>query len=60
MSIENVTVTAGQAARQAGISRKALRVYLERGLLAEPERTPAGYRLYTKSDVTLLTSGVFS
>jgi len=56
VSIENVTVTAGQAAHRAGISRKALRVYLERGLLAETERTPAGYRrLYTESDVAVLT-----
>ncbi len=54
MSIENVTFTAGQAAHQAGISRKALRVYLERELLAETERTSAGYRLYTRSDVAVL------
>jgi len=54
VSIENVTFTAGQAAHQAGISRKALRVYLERELLAETERTSAGYRLYTRSDVAVL------
>ncbi len=54
MSTDTVTCTAGRAASQAGISRKALRVYLERGLLAETERTPAGYRLYTDSDVAVL------
>ncbi len=55
MSTRNVTFTAGRAAARAGISRKALRVYLERGLVADPERTPAGYRLYTPEGVAVLT-----
>lgn len=55
VSTDTVTCTAGQAASRAGISRKALRVYLERGLLAETERTPVGYRLYTDSDVAVLS-----
>ncbi len=55
MSTPNITFTAGQATARAGISRKALRVYLARGLVADPERTPAGYRLYTPEDVAVLT-----
>lgn len=38
-------VTAAQAARQTGLSVKALRVYEERGLIA-PLRTEAGWRAY--------------
>lgn len=48
------TFTAGQAIQRAGISRKALRVYLHRGLIGEPARTAAGYRLYTEADVAVL------
>jgi DNA-binding transcriptional MerR regulator len=48
-------VTAGQAAARAGLTRKALRVYEAMGLLAPPERTAAGYRLYTADDIAALT-----
>ncbi|QGK69956.1 MerR family DNA-binding protein [Allosaccharopolyspora coralli] len=48
------TFTAGQAARQAGLSRKAMRVYEAKGLVGEPRRSPAGYRLFTAEDVATL------
>lgn len=48
-------MTSGQAAGAAGLSRKALRIYEEKGLVPEAERTPAGYRLYTDRDVERLT-----
>lgn len=50
-----VMITAGQAAARTGLTRKALRVYEAKGLLAEPERTAAGYRLYTADDIAVLT-----
>ncbi|WP_409473638.1 MerR family DNA-binding transcriptional regulator [Streptomyces sp. HC307] len=40
-------LTIGQAAKAAGVTRKAMRVYEARGLLPAAERTAAGYRLYT-------------
>jgi MerR family copper efflux transcriptional regulator len=36
----------GQLAAKAGVSRKALRLYEEAGILRPPTRTPAGYRVY--------------
>ena len=48
-------VTAGQAAARTGLTRKALRVYEAKGLLDPPERTSAGYRLYTAADLAVLT-----
>lgn len=49
------TLTAGQAASRAGVTRKALRLYEAKGLMDEPPRTPAGYRLYSVDDVAVLT-----
>ncbi|MBT2419373.1 heavy metal-responsive transcriptional regulator [Streptomyces sp. ISL-22] len=48
-------MTIGQAAKAAGLTRKAVRVYEAKGLLPAAERTTAGYRLYTQQDVELLT-----
>ncbi|MFF4561322.1 MerR family DNA-binding protein [Streptomyces sp. NPDC001435] len=45
----------GQAAKAAGITRKAVRVYEARCLLPTAERTQAGYRLYNERDLELLT-----
>lgn len=36
----------GETARLVGVSTKTIRYYHEIGLLAEPERTESGYRLY--------------
>lgn len=49
-----VALTIGAAAKAAGVTRKAVRVYEAKGLLPDPERTEAGYRLYTDHDVALL------
>lgn len=49
------TLTIGQAARAAGLTRKAVRVYEAKGLLPAAERTASGYRLYGEHDVELLT-----
>ena len=44
----------GEVAKLIGISPKAVRYYHEIGLLAEPERTDGGYRLYTANDLLRL------
>lgn len=41
----------GQLAAQADVSAKAIRFYEASGLMARPERTDAGYRLYGAADV---------
>lgn len=48
------TWTVGKAAREAGLSAKAVRLYEAKGLLPEARRTDAGYRTYTDDDVTVL------
>ena len=44
----------GQVAQAAGLNRQTLRYYERRGLLAEPDRTPGGHRLYPAQTVTIL------
>jgi DNA-binding transcriptional MerR regulator len=44
----------GELAKLIGISTKTIRYYHEVGLLAEPRRTDAGYRLYTAQDLLRL------
>lgn len=44
----------GQIAAAAGVNRQTLRYYERRGLLAEPERTLGGQRLYPAEAVTVL------
>lgn len=46
--------TVGQAARRAGLTAKAVRLYEARGLLPPAERTSSGYRCYTEHDIQLL------
>ncbi|MGW0916863.1 heavy metal-responsive transcriptional regulator [Streptomyces sp. NPDC002784] len=53
MALQGLTI--GQAAQAAGITRKAVRVYEARGLLPQAERSTAGYRLYAREDVEVLT-----
>ena len=43
-----------EIARLSGFSPSALRYYEQAGVLAAPERTPAGYRLYNERDVERL------
>lgn len=51
---DTATLTIGQACRAAGVTRKAVRVYEHRGLLAARTRTATGYRLFTDADVDTL------
>ena len=44
----------GELAEAAGVNRQTLRYYERRGLLARPERTTGGHRLYPVAAVTLL------
>lgn len=45
---------AGQVAVAAGVNRQTLRYYERRGLLAEPDRTLGGHRLYPQETVQVL------
>jgi MerR family transcriptional regulator, copper efflux regulator len=47
-------LTVGEAARRAGLTAKAVRLYEARGLLLPVARTHAGYRSYTEHNVELL------
>ncbi len=44
----------GEVAKQAGIGIETIRYYERRGLLAEPDRRPSGYRRYEESVVARL------
>jgi DNA-binding transcriptional MerR regulator len=44
----------GELAEAAGVNQQTLRYYERRGLLAEPQRSPGGHRLYPPEALTLL------
>ncbi len=44
----------GQVAAAAGVNQQTLRYYERRGLIAEPDRTLGGHRLYPPETVTVL------
>lgn len=44
----------GQVAEAAGVNPQTLRYYERRGLLAEPDRTLGGHRMYPAETVTVL------
>jgi MerR family transcriptional regulator, copper efflux regulator len=44
----------GEVASRSGVSRKALRLYEESGILPAPGRTEAGYRIYGPDTFPLL------
>jgi MerR family transcriptional regulator, mercuric resistance operon regulatory protein len=44
----------GQVAEAAGVNPQTLRYYERRGIIAEPERTLGGHRLYPPETVTTL------
>lgn len=52
--MERREITVGEAARRAGVSPKAVRLYETRGILSPADRTEAGYRTYTERDVDIL------
>ena len=45
------TLKSGELAKQANVNTETLRYYEREGLLPEPKRSEAGYRLYTADDV---------
>lgn len=49
-----MTLTTGQLAAAAGVNQQTLRYYERRGLLAAPDRSPGGHRLYEPEAVTTL------
>jgi MerR family mercuric resistance operon transcriptional regulator len=48
------TMRSGQVAAAAGVNQQTLRYYERRGLLAPPERTSGGHRLYPAEAVSVL------
>jgi DNA-binding transcriptional MerR regulator len=44
-------LTIGGLADAAGVNVETIRYYERRGLLAEPPRTPSGYRQYSEGDL---------
>jgi DNA-binding transcriptional MerR regulator len=48
------SMRSGDVARAAGVNQQTLRYYERRGLLAEPDRTAGGHRLYPAEAVTVL------
>jgi DNA-binding transcriptional MerR regulator len=53
-STQTTALTVGQLAGQFGITVRTLHHYDEIGLLTPSERSPAGYRRYTETDITRL------
>ncbi len=47
-------LTIGEAAERSGLTRKAIRLYEQRGLLSPSQRSDAGYRLYSDDDLDVL------
>jgi DNA-binding transcriptional MerR regulator len=47
-------MTVGRAARRAGLTSKAVRLYEARGLLPPARRSESGYRVYSEHDVEVL------
>ncbi|MEU9866886.1 MerR family transcriptional regulator [Actinomadura sp. NPDC048021] len=54
MSGQYEGLRSGQVAEAAGVNLQTLRYYERRGLMAEPERTLGGHRLYPAEAVTVL------
>lgn len=57
MTVQNATtdrLTIGRVAERAGVPIETIRYYERRGLMPDPPRTDAGYRLYDGESVTRL------
>lgn len=52
--MDRETLRTGEVAAKAGVNVQTLRYYERRGLLAEPERRPSGYREYPAEAVHLI------
>jgi DNA-binding transcriptional MerR regulator len=50
----NSGLRSGELAEAAGVNLQTLRYYERRGLLAEPQRSPGGHRLYPSEALTVL------
>src|SRR5215212_6002073 len=50
----NLGLRSGDVAAAAGVNRQTLRYYERRGLLAEPDRSLGGHRLYPPETITTL------
>lgn len=50
----NATLRAGQVADAVGVNVETLRYYERRGIIAEPQRSPGGHRLYPETAITTL------
>ncbi|GAA1506630.1 MerR family transcriptional regulator [Nocardioides humi] len=50
----SAVLRAGQVADAVGVNVETLRYYERRGILAEPDRSPGGHRLYSEAAVTTL------
>lgn len=48
------TFTISQAAKESGLTPRAVRLYERDGLIPYAERTETGYRTYTENDLSLL------
>ena len=49
-----VTMTVARLAERAGLTSDTIRYYEKAGLLPEPSRTPAGYRIYEETTIDRL------
>ena len=49
-----MSLSSGQLATAAGVNQQTLRYYERRGLLAAPDRSPGGHRIYPTEAVTTL------
>ncbi len=54
MIMKENSLSSSELARLAGVNKETIRFYERKGLLLEPERTPAGYRIYTVADLDRL------
>jgi DNA-binding transcriptional MerR regulator len=52
--LANTTLRSGELADAAGVNLQTLRYYERRGLLARPQRSPGGHRLYPSQALTIL------
>lgn len=53
-TVVSAGMRSGEVARAAGVNPQTLRYYERRGLLAPPDRTLGGHRLYPPESVTVL------